>query len=83
MKTRPRPLKQSINARVALKKHFDAQRGWTPDERREWRKARYAQVLAMHRVERVFHDLQPVARHYGPPDISDHIVAHKRVPARH
>src|SRR5262245_28348983 len=41
------------------------------------------QVFPVHRVQRVFHDLQPVARNDSPADVPDYVVADKWVPARH
>ncbi len=38
--------------------------------------------LHMHAVERVLHDLQPIARHDGEADLAHHAVVHEQVPGR-
>ena len=40
------------------------------------------QPLHVHRVDRVLHDLDPVARNLNVLDVADHVVHHEEVPAR-
>jgi len=39
--------------------------------------------LYMHRVKRILHDLQPIARDHRRADIAQHAIAHEQIPARH